>query len=150
MLGKREAVEHFPCWRYAIDRGAKCHIRVCACVPSPWFESCWLLGVINYLEVVIWSPVGQVFAIRISALITPKFVVTIKITAYNVLVVYYRKLANVQDGVRGVVYISYACVVNFDGGPFSVGSFNRGGHIRDPDRVVVLPWTGLLEKWASV
>jgi len=45
--------------------------------------------------------IGQVFAIRIASLITPKFVVAIKITAYNVLVVYYRKLANVQDGIWG-------------------------------------------------
>ena len=34
-----------------------------------------------------------------------------------------------------MVYICYACVVNFDGGPFSVGFFNRGGHIIEPDRV---------------
>ena len=25
--------------------------------------------------------------------------------------------------------------MDFDGGPFSVGSFSRGGHIREPDRV---------------
>ena len=74
--------------------------------------------------------IGQVFAIRIASLITPKFVVAIKITAYYVPVVYYRKLANVRDGVRGVVYICYGCVVNFDGGPLSVGPFCRGGHIK--------------------
>jgi len=33
--GKQSLVEHFPCRRYAIDHGAKCHIRVCTCVPSP-------------------------------------------------------------------------------------------------------------------
>jgi len=69
-------------------------------------------------------------------LIPSKFVVADKITAYNGLVMYYRKLAYVQDEVWGVVYICYACVVDLYGVPFSAGSFYGDGHIREPGRVM--------------
>jgi len=68
---------------------------------------------------------GQVFTIRIPSLITPKFVVAVKIAAYSVPVMYHWKLAYVQDGGRGwytfVMHILWILMLD------------RCGHVREPD-----------------